>query len=242
MAAESICDLRIGQVGVATLKLRQFDLDGIGREMAAKVRAAPQLLERAAVIVDLNEFSAPPGSGELNALLDTLRQAGMLPVGLTYGSPAIDALARAVGLPLFSRFRANFDTETPASSTAPAAAPAPPPRPVSAPAGVHVHDGHVRSGQQIYARGCDLTVIGQVSAGAELIADGCIHVYGGLRGRALAGAAGETQARVFCREFEAELVAVAGNYRVLEDADPKLRGKSVQVRLQGERLLFEPLS
>lgn len=240
MSTEPVCDLRIGQVGVATLKLRQLDLEAIGLELSAKVRAAPSLLERSAVIVDLNEFAEPPGVETLTDLLGTLRTAGVLPVGLTYGSPAIEALARAAGLPLFSRFRANYDPDT-TPATAPAAQ-----REVqqAAPksaetAAVHVHEGHVRSGQQIYARGCDLTVIGSVSPGAEVIADGNIHIYGALRGRALAGAAGEPAARIFCREFQAELVAVAGNYRVLEDTDPTLRGRSLQVRLQGERLLFE---
>jgi len=106
---------------------------------------------------------------------------------------------------------------------------------------IRLHEGHVRSGQQVYARGQDLTVVGSVGAGAEVIADGNIHIYGALRGRALAGAAGDSAARVFCREFSAELVAVAGHYRVLDDAPAALHGKAVQVRLDGERLLFEPL-
>jgi septum site-determining protein MinC len=104
-----------------------------------------------------------------------------------------------------------------------------------------MHEGHVRSGQQVYARGQDLTVVGSVGAGAEVIADGNIHIYGALRGRALAGAAGDTRARVFCREFGAELVAVAGHYRVLDDAPANLHGRALHVRLDGERLLFEPL-
>src|SRR5690606_6221257 len=103
--------------------------------------------------------------------------------------------------------------------------------------GVRLHEGHVRSGQQIYARGQDLTIVGSVSAGAEVIADGNIHIYGALRGRALAGASGDTSARVFCSEFSAELVAVAGNYRVLDDAPALLHGKALAIRLDGERLL-----
>jgi septum site-determining protein MinC len=250
---ESACDLRIGQVGVATLKLRRMDLDGIGSELGAKVRAAPQLLQHAPVIVDLNAFAEPPDAAGVRRLFDVLRRAGVLPVGLTYGSGTIEALARSLDLPLFSRFRANYEHDDAATATAggpaaapapavePAPAPGPPPVAASGTGAVRVHEGHVRSGQQVYARGQDLTVVGSVGAGAEVIADGNIHIYGALRGRALAGAAGDTRARVFCREYGAELVAVAGHYRVLDDAPAHLHGRALHIRLDGERLLFEPL-
>lgn len=241
---ESACDLRVGQVGVATLKLRRLGLDEIRAELVAKVAAAPQLLTRAPVIVDLNAFSDLPDSAQLRELLAAIRASGVLPVGLTYGSGAIDALARELDLPLFSRFRASYEHDEPAvpapvSDTA--QTPVPAPSPATAPAGIRLHEGHVRSGQQIYARGQDLTIIGSVSTGAEVIADGNIHIYGALRGRALAGASGEVRARVFCSEFRAELVAVAGNYRVLDDAPANLHGKALAIRLDGERLLFDPL-
>lgn len=250
---DAACDLRVGQVGVATLKLRRLDLDAIQSELAAKLAAAPQLLTRAPVIVDLNAFSDLPDAGAARELLAAIRGSGVLPVGLTYGSPAVDALARELDLPLFSRFRSAYEHDGSAQQTAappaptapvPASAPAaaaPPAAPPVASGGVRLHEGHVRSGQQIYARGQDLTIVGSVSAGAEVIADGNIHIYGALRGRALAGASGDTTARVFCSEFSAELVAVAGNYRVLEDAPAQLHGKALAIRLDGERLLFDPL-
>ena len=255
---EAACDLRIGQVGVGTLKLQRFDLAAIKAEMTAKVQTAPQLLQRAPVIVDLNTFSDLPGSSAVSELLETLRQAGVLPVGLTYGSPAVEALSVELGLPLFSRFRANYEPASPTAQAEPAkstAAATVDTVPANAPSAqrsepaapvvgfrLSLHEGHVRSGQQIYARGQDLTILGNVGPGAEVIADGNIHIYGSLRGRALAGAGGEQRARVFCREFRAELVAVAGNYRVLDDAPVELHGKALQVRLDGERLLFDPLS
>ena len=94
----------------------------------------------------------------------------------------------------------------------------------------------VRSGQQVYADNRDLTVLGMVGAGAEVIADGSIHVYGALRGRALAGAQGNGKARIFCREFLAELVAIAGHYKVLEEIPKDLRGKAVQAWLEDGQL------
>src|SRR3546814_10223078 len=92
----------------------------------------------------------------------------------------------------------------------------------------------VRSGQQVYADNRDLTVLTTVGAGAEVIADGSVHIYGALRGRALAGAQGNEKARIFCRSFHAELVAIAGNYKVLEDIPKELHGKAVQVWLENE--------
>src|SRR3546814_2273214 len=94
----------------------------------------------------------------------------------------------------------------------------------------------VRSGQQVYADNRDLTVLTTVGAGAEVIADGSVHIYGALRGRALAGAQGNEKASIFCRSFHAELVAIAGNYKVLEDIPKELHGKAVQVWLENEEL------
>jgi len=100
----------------------------------------------------------------------------------------------------------------------------------------------VRAGQQIYAKGTNLVVLAMVSAGAEIIADGDIHVYAPLRGRALAGARGNTAARIFARNMEAELVSIAGVYRTIEQALPdSIRGKATQIFLENERLVMTAL-
>ena len=111
---------------------------------------------------------------------------------------------------------------------------------VSAP--TRVVDRPVRSGQRIYARGGDLVVLGLVSHGAEVIADGNIHVYGPLRGRAIAGASGDAQARIFAAAMEPELVAIAGTYRTTDKPLGKdVLGKPAQVRLRDDKLLVDPL-
>ena len=102
-------------------------------------------------------------------------------------------------------------------------------------------DRPVRSGQQIYARDTDLIIMGQVGPGAEVIADANIHVYGPLRGRALCGVSGNADARIFCQSLEAELVSVAGNYRMLETIPEDLRGRPAQIWLDDDRLNIEPL-
>jgi septum site-determining protein MinC len=101
-----------------------------------------------------------------------------------------------------------------------------------------MHHRPVRSGQRIYARHRDLVVTGAVGAGAEVMADGCVHVYGTLRGRAMAGVRGEVSARVFCHDFHAELVSIAGVFRVFETIPPDLAGKPVQAWLDGDDLRF----
>ncbi|WP_039783679.1 septum site-determining protein MinC [Herbaspirillum huttiense] len=141
--------------------------------------------------------------------------------------------------------------EAAAQEATPAAAPAPAPQAVQAAATAPaapaaktiIVDTPVRAGQRIYARGADLVVLAVVNNGAELIADGCIHVYAPLRGRALAGASGNTSARIFAASLEAELVSIAGVYRTFENGHaPELAGKQVQVRLQGERIDVLPMA
>jgi septum site-determining protein MinC len=101
-----------------------------------------------------------------------------------------------------------------------------------------VHTQAIRSGQRLYARGRDLVIMASVGPGAEVMADGCLHVYGPLRGRAMAGAHGQTAARVICQEFYAELVSIAGVFRVFESLPAELAGKPVQAWLDGENLHF----
>ncbi|TLS17033.1 MAG: septum site-determining protein MinC, partial [Betaproteobacteria bacterium] len=128
------------------------------------------------------------------------------------------------------------------ANEAPAAAPAPAAAAEAAPSGTLVLDKPLRSGQQVYARGGDLVVLAMVSPGAEVIADGNIHIYAPLRGRALAGARGDANARIFTTCFEAELTSVAGVYRTFEPGSEKsLTGKPVQIRLEGEKLVLEAL-
>jgi septum site-determining protein MinC len=247
-------ELKIGQVGIANLRVRTLDVGKLGEEMRERVARAPKLFARAAVIVDFGGLAGTPDVATARALIDALRGAGVLPVALAYGSSDNEQLAVQLGLPLLAKFRAGYERgdgepapATPAAATPkpseskPKAAPAAaPPRAQGEPGLIQATP--VRSGQQVYAENRDLTVLTAVGAGAEVIADGSIHIYGALRGRALAGAQGNERARIFCREFHAELVAVAGHYKVLEDIPKELRGKAVQVWLDHDQLRIEELT
>lgn len=169
---------------------------------------------------------------DLPGLLVALRAAGIRPLGVTDGPLAGSAAAAGlVVVPKDTRSRADAAPEPVA--VAPASASRRSTRVITEP---------VRSGQQIYAEGADLVVLSAVSPGAEVIADGCVHVYGPLRGRALAGASGDDSARVFARRFEAELVAVAGVYAVADQIKNAKSGEATQVLLQQGKLVIEPLT
>jgi septum site-determining protein MinC len=244
-------ELKIGQVGIANLRIRTLDVAKLVEEMRGRVQRAPKLFARAAIVIDFGGLTRTPDEATARALIDGLRDAGVLPVALAYGTTEIDRLAEALGLPLLAKFRASYerDESEPAQAPAPARRESEPAakqaaKNAAAPAAVApaaatpgmMQSAPVRSGQQIYAENRDLTVLTTVGAGAEVIADGSVHIYGPLRGRALAGAKGNEQARIFCREFHAELVAIAGHYKVLEEIPKELRGKAVQVWLEDQQL------
>ncbi len=245
---EQAGELKIGQVGIANLRIRTLDVARLAEEMRERVERAPNLFHRAAVVVDFGGLSQAPDAMTARALLDALRTAGVRPVALAYGTRDIDALSVELGVPLLARFRAQYEggsvampaeASEPAATTSTEPVPATPePEAAAAPVAAVslMHTQPVRSGQQVYAQGRDLVVAASVGAGAEVIADGSIHVYGPLRGRALAGAQGDGKARIFCREFNAELVAIAGRYKVMEEIPPELRGKAVQVWLEDDSL------
>ena len=100
----------------------------------------------------------------------------------------------------------------------------------------------VRAGQQIYAKNADLIVLAQVQPGAELMADGNIHVYSSLRGRAHAGVGGNSSARIFCRSMEAQLISIAGIYLVNEEIEQQFLGQPVHIGCQNETIVMEKLS
>ncbi|QIL21101.1 septum site-determining protein MinC [Thermomonas sp. HDW16] len=245
-------ELKFGQVGIANLRVRTLDVAQLATEMQGRVQRAPNLFARAAVVLDFGGLSQTPSLEDARALVEGLRTAGVLPVALAYGTKEIEALSQQLGLPLLAKFRAQYerldgDTPPPTPAVEPARAKKSEPPPVTTkPAAVSASPGliqrtPVRSGQQVYADNRDLTVLSAVGAGAEVIADGSIHIYGALRGRALAGAQGNEDARIFCREFHAELVAVAGHYKVLEDIPKELRGKAVQIWLENGQIKLAAL-
>jgi len=219
--------LKVGQVGIATLRVQRLDMDQLVREIKGRVKSAPGLFARMGVIVDLSALPQLPSMTTTKNLFRRLRKAGILPVALAQRSPATERLADKLNVPILTPFR-------------PAAQPAPPAEkepeaPLTFLPG-RIQFGAIRSGQQLYAPNRDLSILGTVGAAAEVIADGNIHVYGALRGRALAGAHGQVEARIFCSRFHAELVAIAGCHQTLDDIPKHLQGQPVQIWLENEQI------
>lgn len=227
-------ELKGRMLPITRVRVLEADTAAIRAQLAELVRQMPQAVKGMAVVID-SDIAA-----DLDALLAALREVGIQPLAVSEGPLA--AAARALGLPVVSKDSGKSPAAAaPAPVAAPVAAP-PPPAPPAASAGrrpARVVEDPVRSGQQIYAEGCDLIVLNTVSPGAEVIADGCIHVYGKLAGRALAGVKGDESARVFCRKLDAELIAIAGIYAVAEQIKAGPKDAPAQAYLVDGRLKIE---
>jgi septum site-determining protein MinC len=235
-----LIDIRYGQVGLVHVRIRTLDPGAVLDELTGRIAAAPHFFRRTAVCLDLSALEKAPEVAEIRAVIEAVRRAGMLSVGLAGDSDGLEAVAIALDLPIISSFRTRT-RPVPVIQPAQPAPPEPAPAPADSSVAALIHNQTVRSGQRIYARNRDLIVNAGVGAGAEVMADGCLHIYGSLRGRAMAGARGEPAARVFCQEFHAELVSIAGVFRVFETIPAELAGMPVQAWLAGEDLHFAPI-
>jgi septum site-determining protein MinC len=200
-------------------------------ELQQQVGRSPRFFLNAPVVLDLRETE---GFASEDAFLDAgdiLRRHTLALVGVQNALPEQVMAAAAAGLASFAPNSTQPSRRAAAQTVATSAGATQPMRPAA-----RLVTEPVRSGTQIYARGTDLIVTTAVSPGAELVADGHIHVYGALRGRALAGASGDVEARIFCSRLEAELVSIAGRYLVSEQLPPEQRGSAVQIALIDDQL------
>jgi septum site-determining protein MinC len=224
---------------VSILRVNSAEAPALAEALAARMAEAPDLMRDMPLIVDFDALEALPAA-DLMVALERIRGHGFKVIGLQKGSAVLDMVAEASGLPVLVLGGKGGAEAAPRPRQAqPAPAPEPE-KPREAVPAVHtstrIVEQPVRSGQQIYARGGDLIVLGAVSAGAEVLADGHIHIHGTLRGRALAGVRGLESARIFCRRLDAELVSIAGHYRIAEDILDRERGENRLVTLAGETI------
>ena len=230
--------LRSAKLTTVALLLETADPGALAAALEAQTSGAASLFENDPVIVDLAKLREADELLAWDELLPLLRRHGMVPVAVRGGSAAQMDAAHAAGL--IDAPEGQPTAAPTAASSTPAAEPA---SAAPAPLPPMIVDRPLRSGQQVYARGTDLIVLGLVSHGAEVIADGHIHVYAPLRGRAIAGARGDPSARIFTTCLEAQLVSIAGTYRTTETPLPDtVLARPAQVRLDGERLVVEPLN
>ncbi|MBS7812599.1 septum site-determining protein MinC [Roseococcus pinisoli] len=235
--------LRASNYSLLTLRLLSGDVQAVLPALGDQFRRAPGFLRFAPIAIGLDDLGGE--QVDFHALIHGLRALEILPIGVVGGSQPLRAAAAGAGLPTL---RPSGQRETEVEAPSPVGAPpvnvappvmAEPPRPAM-PRTMMVTQA-VRAGQRIYAQGSDLIIIGSVNAGSEVIADGNIHIYGALRGRAVAGASEDGEARIFAQNFDPELVAISGFYAVREGLSSTPIGRGVQVRLDGEQLRFDPL-
>ncbi len=207
----------------AILQLTRYDLDALEKQLVEAIQRAPNFFIGSPVLVDLEKVQTF-GVLDFAKIKQILMGHGLAPIGVRGGSEEQLQAAATAGLPLVNIGKAAFN-EAPKKK---ADEVVPTTKLVTTP---------IRSGMQVYARGGDLIVVAHVSPGAELLADGNIHVYGVLRGRALAGVQGNTQARIFCHTLEAELVSIAGFYLTKEDMQllPE-KHELIQIYLEEEQV------
>jgi septum site-determining protein MinC len=248
-------ELKESSLSLLAVILKSADLAELAGQLSRKLGDTPEVFNHDPVLIDLTQMARPAAaapvsieSGQLTlvewvadvdlaAVILLLRAYRMQPVAVLGANPAELEQAIALGLAAAPQTDAPSRPEAPRSPPVVQAS-------VEVPVAARtmIIDKPLRSGQQVYAKDADLIVLALVNHGAEVIADGNIHVYAPLRGKAIAGARGNAEARIFASSMEAELVAIAGIYRTAETALPaQIFGKSAQVRLDGEKLLIEAL-
>ncbi len=228
--SRSALEIKGRMLSITRVRVLDPDSAAIRAQLEQLARQMPQAVKGMAAVID-SEFES-----DLPALLRAMRGIGIQPLAVSDGPLA--AAARDLGLAVVSRDSGKAAAAAPEKSKTPEP-PAAAPAPASARRPARIVSEPVRSGQQIYAEHGDLVVLSAVSPGAEVIADGCVHVYGKLSGRAIAGARGDESARIFCRKLDAELIAIAGIYAVSEQMKDSPRGAAAMAYLEQGRLRIE---
>ncbi len=219
MATPSL-ELKGASFTLSVLHIYNTDLDKFATELAAKVAQAPQFFVGAPLVVNLSAIES--ADLDIVAIRQVMQQHNLVLVGFTGANEALTRQIRTMGLAILKTGKAVVTPPPPHKET-------------------RILQQNIRSGQQIYAQNSDLIIFGNVGNGAEVIADGSIHIFGALRGKAMAGAKGNTQAVILARKLEAELVSVAGQYWLSENLAEHADSTSGCIRLDGDSLVFETL-
>lgn len=233
-------EFKSSSLSVPVLVLGTNDLSVIEQQLQIKIKQAPEFFRHSPLIIELQELNKIAVPLNLTEVISQLRKQDLLPIGIRGGTEEQNRDALNLGIPKMS----IQSSSPPKTVQKLPQEPDPEPEPVKEKdteiSMTRVISQPIRSGQRIYSHG-DLVVLAQVSAGAEILAEGNIHVYNTLRGRALAGVQGNTEARIFCSDLQAELISIAGNYKISEDIDLSVRNKPVQIYLNELALIIKAL-
>ncbi|HTF98373.1 MAG TPA: septum site-determining protein MinC [Cellvibrio sp.] len=242
--------LKGSAITVVVLAIIRYESKSLVDELKEKIAQAPQFFVNSPVLINLDRLENPESLKKVGDLLTICRELDLQPLGFSGVPEVLLAPVNKTGLAVLPTPNERA-LKLPKQETAPAVETVVE-RVVETVVETVIEERivqrqskvitrPVRSGQQIYAEGADLIVMAQVSEGAEVLADGHIHVYGTLRGRALAGVRGDETARIFCQQLEAELVSVAGNFVLQESLPKELLKKPAHISLKGEKVMVEAL-
>lgn len=239
--------LKSANVSLTALELYYFDNDEFEANLRDKISQAPGFFKDIPLIISLEKYEGLDSELDFFKIIGTCRRHNIHVIGVRAGNEDQRRLARGASLALLPGGTVREKPQTAAPEPEAAAEEAPVAEvPAAAastaePAPARIISQPVRSGQQVYAPEGDLIILAPVQAGAEVLAAGNIHVYGPLRGRALAGIHGAESARVFCQSLEAELVSIAGHYKISEDLQDNGWKSAVQIQLRDDLLVVTPL-
>ncbi len=220
------------------LLLSNNDLTEIELQLQEKISQAPEFFRNSPLLIDLQKLNNQGLDVDVEALVSLMRKLAFMPIGIRGGNKKQNHDILSIKLPVCSMHGSNTALEktSPKTLAVPEVE-----KKVPEPAVENkLISQPVRSGQRVYAKG-DLIVTATVSAGAEIMAEGNIHVYGTLRGRALAGVLGNTESRIFCSDLQAELISIAGIYRLSDDLSPETARKPVQISLDKQTLIIKDI-
>lgn len=218
---------------ITVLKITQSDIDKIEQQLLNKIQSAPNYFQQAPMIIDINEINQDIDAVNLKAICDLLREQTIIPVGIRGLQNKQYHLAKAQNLAIINDNKTIKTDLKPQSTISNKQKSAATNKIITKP---------VRSGTRVYAKGGDLIILAAVNAGGECIADGNIHIYGTLRGRALAGANGNESARIFCQKLDADLVSIAGHYLTNDEFNvPKTSHSMIQIYLNEGTFTIDPI-
>jgi septum site-determining protein MinC len=221
-------EIKASLIPVMILHLLDIDEQSLLSSLENKIQRAPNLFINANIIIDVTAVAT--GQVPLTAIVQLMREHGLVPVGIRGANQELQAVATQLALGIFPQ---SGEIQKPkATNLHKQPKQAIPLKVITQP---------VRSGQQVVYLEGDLVIMSSVSPGAEVLAAGNIHIYGTLRGKALAGVNGDITARIFCQQLDAEIVSIAGNYQVNEELTDELRGKTTQIYLEHNKLMIQVL-
>ncbi|MBE0471480.1 MAG: septum site-determining protein MinC [Methyloprofundus sp.] len=235
-ASSPAFEFKSGVITIPVLNLFSTDINVITHQLREKIKQAPEFFTNSSLLLDLSMLQ----DQDLNLalLVDAIRNSGMRPIGVRGGTAGQHQDAKDLMLPIMAAQNSTSSSKQEAPAKVEISTQKIPEPVVSTTITSTIINQPIRSGQRVYVKG-DLIIITQVSAGAEVMAEGNIHIYGTLRGRALAGVQGDESAQIFCSDLQAELVSVAGNYRISEDLDESNRNTPVQIYLNNQALIIK---